>query len=320
MDAILAQDPAGVYRSMDFATRDRYRKKIEKLARHSELGEITISQRVVQTAALAARDRVQRAAPSHGEREHETLIYQPVSHIGYYLIDDGRVPFELSIGYRNTLAGKWRRWLRYRPTTWYFPGIAAGTGLALWGIERFARAVGGALPWPLRVLAFLPSSEVATQVVNYAVTRLMQPRALPKMEFKDGVPPRWKTIIAIPMLLGSVADGVDNAHQLEIHYLSNPDPNLRYALLADYTDAPARTTADDAERWTRRARRLPISTRVTGRSFFCSSASGAGATPKSVGWAGSASAASWKSSTVICWARATPRPNRCTSAKAIPKN
>ena len=248
VDAILAQDPAGVYRSMDFATRDRYRKKIEKLARYSELGEITISQRVVQMAALAARDRVQRAAPSHGEREHETLIYQPVSHVGYYLIDDGRVPFELSIGFRNTLAGKWRRWLRYRPGAWYFGGVAVGTGLAMWGIEKFARAVGGALPWPLRLLAFLPSSEVATQVVNYAVTRLMAPRALPKMEFKNGIPARWKTIIAIPMLLGSVEDGVENAHQLEIHHLSNPDANLRYALLADYTDAPARQTADDAER------------------------------------------------------------------------
>ncbi len=248
VDAILAQDPAGVYRSMDFATRDRYRNKIEKLARHSELGEITISQRVVQKAALAARDRVQRAAPAHGEREHETLIYQPVSHVGYYLIDDGRVPFELSINFRNTIAGKWRRWLRYRPATWYFSGIVGGTALAMWGIERFAKAVGGALSWPLRILAFLPSSEVATQVVNYGVTRLMQPRALPKMEFKDGVPPRWKTVIAIPMLLGSVEDGVENAHQLEIHYLSNPDPNLRYALLADYTDATSRQTADDDER------------------------------------------------------------------------
>ena len=248
VDAILAQDPAGVYRSMDFATRNRYRAKIEKLARHSELGEITISQRVVQTAALAARDRVQRAAPSHGEREHETLIYQPVSHIGYYLIDDGRVPFELSINFRNTLAGKWRRWLRYRPASWYFGGVAVGTGLAMWGIEKFAKSVGGALPWPLRILTFLPSSEVATQVVNYAVTRLMAPRALPKMEFKEGIPNRWKTIIAIPMLLGSTDDGVENARQLEIHFLSNPDPNLRYALLADYTDAQSRTTADDAER------------------------------------------------------------------------
>ena len=248
VDQILSQDPAGVYRSMDFATRDRYRKKIEKLARHSELGEITISQRVVQTAALAGRERMQRAAPSHGEREHETLIYQPVSHVGYYLIDDGRVPFELSIGFRNTVAGKWRRWLRYRPGAWYFAGVAGGTAMAMWGIERFARAVGGALPWPLRVLAFLPSSEVATQVVNYAVTRLMQPRALPKMEFKDGIPNRWKTIIAIPMLLGSAEDGVENARQLEIHYLSNTDPNLRYALLADYTDAQSRQTADDAER------------------------------------------------------------------------
>ena len=248
VDAILAQDPAGVYRSMDFATRDRYRKKVEKLARHSPHGEIEIAEAVVKMAAENTRERVQRAAPEHGEREHEALIYRPSGHVGYYLIDDGRVPFELSVGFRNTLAGKWRRWLRYRPGIWYSGGVTLGTLGALWAIERFAKAVGGALPWPLRILAFLPSSEVAVQVVNYAVTRLMAPRALPKMEFKDGLPPRWKTVIAIPMLLGSVEEGVENAHQLEIHYLSNPDENLRYALLADYTDAPSRQTADDGER------------------------------------------------------------------------
>ena len=248
VDAILSQDPAGVYRSMDFATRDRYRKKVEKLARHSPLGEIAVAESVVKMAQENSRERVQRAAPQHGEREHEALIYRPSGHVGFYLIDDGRVPFELSIGFRNTAMGKWRRWLRYRPDVWYFSGVVVGTGAALWAIEKFARAVGGALPWPLRALAFLPSSEVAIQVVNYAVTRLMAPRALPKMEFGEGVPAKWKTVIAIPMLLGSVEDGIENAHQLEIHFLSNPDENLRYALLADYTDATSRQTADDVER------------------------------------------------------------------------
>ena len=29
--------------------------------------------------------------------------------------------------------------------------------------------------------------------------------------------------------------------RLELHYLANPDPNLRFALLTDFTDAPQET-------------------------------------------------------------------------------
>ena len=33
--------------------------------------------------------------------------------------------------------------------------------------------------------------------------------------------------------------------RLEIHYLANPDPNLRFALLTDFTDAPHETMPQD---------------------------------------------------------------------------
>ena len=37
VEQTLRDDPAGVYRAMDFATRDRYRHAVEELARHSTL-------------------------------------------------------------------------------------------------------------------------------------------------------------------------------------------------------------------------------------------------------------------------------------------
>ena len=245
VDAILAQDPAGVYRSMDFDSRDRYRKQVEKMARGAKKSEIEVANLAVRAAADETRERMRRAAPSHGSREHEALIYQPEGHIGFYLVDEGRRDFVSELGYRSSLHSRARRWVRANPGKWYFGGITVGTALALWGLGRFARAVGGVLPWPLRILAFLPASEVAIQVVNYTVTRLLPPRPLAKMEFDEGVPQRWKTAVVIPMLLGSVADGTEGAHQLELHYLSNPDPNLRFALLADYVDASAPSLPDD---------------------------------------------------------------------------
>src|SRR2546427_1200733 len=47
VDQTLGNDSAGVYRQMDFATRDRYRHAIEAIARYSGLGEIEIAQKAI---------------------------------------------------------------------------------------------------------------------------------------------------------------------------------------------------------------------------------------------------------------------------------
>ncbi len=248
VDQILSQDPAGVYRSMDFATRDRYRGQVEKLSRGSKLGELEVAQRAVKAAADENMTRVQSGAPERDQREHDLLIYQPSGHVGFYLVDDGRRDFASALGYRRTQFSRFRRWVHTNPDTWYFAGMGVATLAAQWGLGRFARAVGGSLPWPMRMLALVPASEIAAQVVNYSVTRLLPPRPLAKMDFKDGVPTRWKTVVAIPMLLGSLADASEGPRQLELHFLANSDPNLRFALLADYTDASEKHRPDDAER------------------------------------------------------------------------
>ncbi len=248
VDAILAQDPAGVYRSMDFATRDRYRGQVEKIARRAKTDELRVARLAVEHAASSNLERMRRATTSHGGREHEALIYQPPGHVGFYLIDQGRDEFTRELGYSKTLGSRTRRWVKKYPNIWYFGGIVVGTVIAMTFLARFARLIGAGLPLPLRLLSLLPSSEIAVQVVNYAATRILPPRSLAKMEFRDGVPERWKTAIVIPMLLGSVQDAADAARSIELHYLSDPDPNFQFALLADYVDATVPNTPDDEPR------------------------------------------------------------------------
>src|SRR5262249_31060167 len=71
----LSADPAGIYSSMDFATRDRYRQIIERLARIS---------RQPETAVAAAA--IQLAQEATGENPTESGRY---NHVGFYLIDAG---------------------------------------------------------------------------------------------------------------------------------------------------------------------------------------------------------------------------------------
>ncbi len=248
VDQILSQDPAGVYRSMDFLTRDRYRAQVERIARYSKNDELEVAQKAVQAAAQPNLARMQHAATERGQREHEALIYQPAGHVGFYLVDAGRREFARELGYRRGQLSRLRRWINKNPNTWYFGGIGVATIAAQWGLGRFARALGGVLPFPLRVLALIPASEIATQIINYTVTRLLPPRPLAKMEFKDGVPARWKTAVVIPMLLTSVEEASESVRQLERHYLANADPSLRFVLLADYVDSSEKNRPEDAER------------------------------------------------------------------------
>jgi cyclic beta-1,2-glucan synthetase len=70
---------------------------------------------------------------------------------------------------------------------------------------------------------------------------------LPKLNFEGGVPDQWRTIVVVPMLLSSLEAIRDEVEQLEVRHLGNPDRNLRFALLADYVDAPARDMPEDSE-------------------------------------------------------------------------
>jgi cyclic beta-1,2-glucan synthetase len=60
---------------------------------------------------------------------------------------------------------------------------------------------------------------------------------LPKLDYGKGIPDDARTLVVIPTLLGSAEDVDAILRQLELHYLSNPDPSLRFALLTDHLDS-----------------------------------------------------------------------------------
>ena len=56
VEQLLRLDPSGVYPKMDFATRDRYRRAIEELARGSGQAEEQVAQRAIELAAQAGHE------------------------------------------------------------------------------------------------------------------------------------------------------------------------------------------------------------------------------------------------------------------------
>ncbi len=222
---------------MDFPTRDRYRHAIEELSRGSPHDELEVARRTVRMARAAA-------AESQGSgRPADPRLADP----GYYLISKGRAWLEREIGFRVPVRQWLRRaWIR-AATPLYIPAITLAT-LAILAVPVTLAArirAPGPSVLVLAILALIPASDLAITLVNRHVTWLLGPRRLPKLELSGGVPAQSRTLVAIPMLLTDEAEIRDAVRRLEVHYLANPDPELRFALLADLPDAPSESLPED---------------------------------------------------------------------------
>ncbi len=112
-----------------------------------------------------------------------------------------------------------------------------------------ALALGRSYTWwwvlVLAAVVLLPFSEIAVGMVNQVLTLFLPPRVLPKLDVKNGIATEHATFVVIPSMLARPGSAAALLERLELHYLANPDPNLRFALLTDFTDAPQETMPQD---------------------------------------------------------------------------
>ncbi len=232
VERTLRSEACGDYPHMDFATRDRYRKAVEELAAGADKGEPSVAAAAVKLAA---------DAPGESEARYR--------HVGYYLIDDGVAALRQEIGYRPTFAEKVRNWVFAHPATVYLGTVTVLSlsllTFAVWHALTSGAGVIGVLL--LLVVIFVPAVAIAVEVLNLLFSRLLPPRLLPKLDFSTGVPAAFRTVVAVPALMRNDAEADDLLEQLERHYLGNPDPELRFALLTDFYDAHEEHQAGDAE-------------------------------------------------------------------------
>ena len=83
-------------------------------------------------------------------------------------------------------------------------------------------------------------------VINRLISESSRPSRLPRLAFAHGIPPEHRCMVVIPSMLSSPRSGAELAHQLELHYLANPDKGVQFGLLTDWPDATTEDCADDA--------------------------------------------------------------------------
>jgi len=236
VEATLRRDPAGAYAGMTRATRDRYRHAVERIAKGTTLDEASVAEDAVRAASVAPRD------PAGGDAR--------ATHVGHYLIGDGRVAFERSRAMRPDAATRVREWIRAHPAASYGGALAivfAGILGVLLAPLVAVPTVAPSIEWiGLAIaLACLPAADAAVAIVHQLVNLVIPASRLSRLDYEGGVPERDRTVVVVPLLLGSVEAVARALEHIEVQYLANRDGQIRFAILGDYLDAATEHAAGD---------------------------------------------------------------------------
>ena len=231
VEQILAEDPAGMHKYQDFATRDRYRHVIEDVARRCAHSESDVAREAIVLA--------QAEAIRSGMDDRR-------AHVGYYLINHGREQLEQVVGAHLSWRLRAKRRCRDASLSLYLGPIVLLTLVSIWVALSYA----GLEPsewryWFFAITGLIGLSALAVPMVNLLVTLTLPPRTLPRMDFSQGIPDVHRTMAVVPTMLSRMDEVDDLLEALEIRYLGNRDQNLFFALLTDFHDATERTLPGD---------------------------------------------------------------------------
>ena len=229
VEKTLREDPAGIYAAMDFQTRDTYRHVIENLAASNLLPEMLPARAAIDLAADASKTR----PPTDRQ-----------CHVGYYLIGSGLNQLQQVLKVKAPLARKFIRWAGERPLALY-TGIVALLTISLTLPLVMMASTHGWLALMVGFLALFPISQFSLILAHYVASLIMAPRTLPRMDFSKKIPDSCRTLIAVPCMADSESEIQDLLESLEVRYLANRDPNLFFALVSDFGDAPRQVMPED---------------------------------------------------------------------------
>ena len=234
IEKVLRTDPNGAYANMDFETRDRYRHVVEKIAKRTKTAE----EDVAAKAIMLAQERASISGP-----------YDRTAHVGYFLVEKGLSSLERAMRMRLSPAEAARRLMLGFPLVFYLGAISALTApLVLLAFNKaFPRGASPVSSWVFGIALVMCLSRLVIPLVNWLVMAAIPPRPLPRMDFSEGIPSRYRTVVVVPAMINDNRDIDGLVEGLEVRYLANRDPNLFFGLLTDFYDAAKESMPEDEE-------------------------------------------------------------------------
>ena len=97
------------------------------------------------------------------------------------------------------------------------------------------------------ILIFIPFTEIVTKTIQNILSKCIKPKLIPKMDFSEGVPKEYKTLIAIPSILKNEDDVRKIFKKLEVYFLANKSENIYCACLGDCTSSTKEREDEDSK-------------------------------------------------------------------------
>lgn len=234
VEHILRQDPAGVYKRMDFESRNAYRQALEKLSLRFHIPEWELAEKIRLLAASSLN----------------TADLHCSDHVGTYLVGNGRPKLSALLKGKQTKKAPGKRSGNYLGIG-YFVSVSIFFAVIFDWIyfvltkTGYSILNGGAIT--LICVAVPIVVGIALEITNCLFTRLIPTKRLQCLDFIGEIPDDCRTFVVMPVLLESPDRARHCASRMEKHYLANKQKNLYYAILCDFSDAPDRVMQGDSD-------------------------------------------------------------------------
>ena len=221
VEGILNNDPAGIYENMEYKTKEYYRNTIKEIARKTNMSEIYVARKIIELC-------------------NQKNVESKQSHIGYYLIDEGKNELYKKLEYKEKTINKQTKAQMY---------ILLFCILTIVISILIAKSVTSNLVKFIitTILLIIPISEFVNQSIQYILGKTVKPKLIPKMDFYNGITLENATFVVIPTIIKTKEKVQELFKKLEVFYLANKSENLYFAVLGDCSESDFQEEEFDRE-------------------------------------------------------------------------
>ena len=225
VEEILKKDPANVYTKMTYKTKEYYRNEIKELSKKIGISEIYITSKALELANKNKDDKKKK-------------------HIGYYIIDKGLRELKKELDIKENC-------LNYpkQKEKLYIGTIIGLTSIfTLLTTTIFINITQNLILYILFLMfSFIPISEIVIKAIQYILSKNVKPKLIPKLDFTNGIPKEFSTMIIMPTILKSKENVQEYLEKLEVYYLANKSENIYFTLLGDCSTSSKEVEKYDEE-------------------------------------------------------------------------
>ena len=216
VEDILRHDPINVYSKMDYKSKNYYRNKIKEISKKTKISEIYIASKALELANSATF-------------EDESEYKEKRSHIGYYLVSNGEKDLMKVLLYEKKRMPVDKKINMYIFYTW---GLSAIFSILI-GLYIYYNIDVLWVSILIGIIFYIPVLELVIKVVNTILSKTVKAKLIPKLDFSEGVPKEFATMVVIPTIIDSEKKVRKLIKKLEVYYIANKSKNIYFTLLGD---------------------------------------------------------------------------------------